>query len=77
MSSTDGCAIFGWLLGIGLDQKKIKINFFSKYLSALQRYNIELILPMAGAGILEWDWKLLPLLNFILLVDRNNFFILN
>ena len=45
MSSTDGCAIFGWLLGIGLDQKKIKINFFSKYLLALQRYNIELILP--------------------------------
>ena len=37
---------------------------------------ILLSLSEAGAGVLEWDWKLLPLLNFILLVDRNNFFIL-
>ena len=30
MSSTDGCAIFGWLLGIGLDQKKNQNQFFFK-----------------------------------------------
>ena len=35
-----------------------------------------LSLSEAGAGVLEQEWKLLLLLNFILLVDRNNFFIL-
>ena len=34
-----------------------------------------LSLSEADAGV-PWEWKLLPLLNFILLVDRNNFFIL-
>ena len=45
MSSTDGCAIFRWIIGVGLDQKKIKIKKIEKNLSVLLRYNLKLIVP--------------------------------
>ena len=45
MSSTDGCAIFRWIIGVGLDQKKIEIKIIEKNLSVLLRYNSKLILP--------------------------------
>ena len=49
MSSTDGCAIFRWIIGAGLDQKKIRIKKIGKNLSVLLRYNSKLIVPL--------DWK--------------------
>jgi len=46
MSSTDGCAIFRWIIGVGLDQKKkIKIKKIEKNLSVLLRYDLKLIVP--------------------------------
>ena len=46
MSSTDGCAIFRWIIGAGLDQKKIRIKKIGKNLSVLLRYNSKLIVPI-------------------------------
>ena len=51
MSSTDGCAIFRWIIGAGLDQKKNQNKKNGKNLSVLLRYNSKLIVPSAGTDL--------------------------